>query len=223
MRQIGVLAAWSALVIPAHAGEDFQVSKVKLTKETYLGFSAIRMVEIDEAASTLRELKEHDEVRSMAWLPMDFHDGTIDVDVASQIASGAPDYARGFVGVAFRIDGHQRHESIYLRPANATVDDQVRRNHTVQYASFPGYDFEQLRREAPEKYETFADIALDRWIHMKIVVHGAEARLYLDGASNAALVVRDMKLGADQHGGVGITPGPGSIVHFRNLKATPAG
>jgi hypothetical protein len=82
--------------------------------------------------------------------------------------------------VAFRIDERGRHESIYLRPANATVDDQVRRNHTVQYTAYPGYDFEELRKEAPERYETFANIALGRWIHMKIAVDGDQARLYLD-------------------------------------------
>jgi hypothetical protein len=180
-----------ALVVPgvAHAQDGWRTSKVSLKHEVYLGNSSIRMVEVDEAASTIREMKAHDDVRSMAWLPVDFHDGTIEVDVASDIAPDAPDYARGFVGVAFRIDAQERHESIYLRPANATVDDQVRRNHTVQYASFPGYDFEQLRKEAPEKYEIFADIALGRWIHMTITVRGNEGRLYLDHAANAALVL----------------------------------
>jgi hypothetical protein len=32
-----------------------------------------------------------------------FHNGTIEVDVYSQLLEDAPDYARGFIGLAFRI------------------------------------------------------------------------------------------------------------------------
>lgn len=65
----------------------------------------------------------------MAWLPVDFKDGSIEVDVASDLASDAPAYARGFIGVSFRIDSQARFESIYLRPTNSQADDQIRRNH----------------------------------------------------------------------------------------------
>jgi hypothetical protein len=185
-----------AFVLAGCAGSGFEravafrLVGVGLKQERYLRASALRMTEVGEAALTVRSLMDAPDARTMAWLPMDFCNGTIEVDVASDLARDAPDYARGFVGVAFRIDERGRHESIYLRPANATVDDQVRRNHTVQYTAYPGYDFEELRKEAPERYETFANIALGRWIHMKIAVDGDQARLYLDRAANAALVVR---------------------------------
>ena len=67
----------------------------------------------------------------MAWLPIDFHDGPIGVDLASEIEPDAPGYARGFIGIAFRIGGAGRFESIYLRPTNSVAGDQVRRNHRV--------------------------------------------------------------------------------------------
>jgi hypothetical protein len=51
------------------------------------------------------------------------------VDLASDLAADAPAYARGFVGLAFRIDAAGRFENIYLRPTNSTAADQVRRNH----------------------------------------------------------------------------------------------
>lgn len=85
---------------------------------------------------------------------------------------------------------------VYLRPANSLADDQVRRNHTVRYFAYPDYDFDRLRREAPETYETYADIALGRWIHMRIVVAGNRAQLYLDHKERPALIVNDLKLGA---------------------------
>jgi hypothetical protein len=158
----------------------------------------------------------------MAWLPVEFGDGAIEVEVASDLASDAPTYARGFVGVSFRIDQIPRFESIYLRPANSLADDQVRRNHTVQYFAYPDYDFDRLRREAPETYETYADIALGRWIHMRIVVAGNRAQLYLDRKERPALIVNDVKLGANQRGGVGIWIESGTVAHFRNLRVTHA-
>ena len=47
----------------------------------------------------------------LAWLPLDFSNGTVEVDVASVLADDAPEYARGFIGLGFlrwrRIGGHE--------------------------------------------------------------------------------------------------------------------
>jgi len=48
-------------------------------------------------------------------------------------------------------------EVFYLRPTNGRADDQLRRNHAVQYVShleFPGH---RLRQESPGVYESYAD------------------------------------------------------------------
>ena len=37
-------------------------------------------------------------------------------------------------------------EGIYVRPTNARADDRLRRNRSTQYFSYPGYDFDRLRR-----------------------------------------------------------------------------
>lgn len=157
----------------------------------------------------------------MALVPVDFGDGSIELEVMSSLADGAPDFARAFVGVAFRVaDGS--FEKIYLRPTNGIAQDQVRRNHSVQYAAFPDFRFDRLRREAPERYETAADIAPDRWIHMRIEVSGATARLYLDHRPNPVLLVNDLKLGADRRGAVGLWVETGTVAQFRNLRISPA-
>lgn len=107
-------------------------------------------------------------------------------------------------------------------PINAVADDQVRRNHTIQYFAYPDYVFDRLRKESPETYETYADISPGRWIHMKIAVAAGRAQLYLDNKERPALLVNDLKLGADQRGGVGIWIESGTIAHFRNLRVTHA-
>lgn len=157
----------------------------------------------------------------MALLPVDFDDGTIEAEVMSTVDPQAPDFARGFVGFAFRVaDG--RFEKIYLRPTNGVADDQVRRNHSVQYAAFPDFRFDRLRAESPERYETAADIAPGRWINVRIEVSGAKAKLYLDRRTNPTLIVNDLKLGADRRGKVGLWIESGTIAHFRNIRITPA-
>jgi hypothetical protein len=159
---------------------------------------------------------------TFAFVPgLDFHDGTIEVDVAGSSLPDAPPNARGFIGVAFRIDaegGSFASEGFYIRPSNGRAEDQVRRNRATQYFSYPGYDFDRLRREAPGQYESYADLVVGEWTHLRIEVAGATARFYVGGAAQPALIVRDLKHGPDAHGTVGLFVGIGADGHFRNLS-----
>jgi hypothetical protein len=108
----------------------------------------------------------------------------------------APSTSRGFIGLAFRInENHSKFESIYIRPTNGRADDQVRRNHSIQYFSFPDYDFDRFRKEAPEKYESYADMGLNEWITMRIEVEGTKAKLFLNNNKQPSLIVNDLKHG----------------------------
>ncbi len=199
--------------------EDFLRSGVSLERSRYKGAPAFKMTIPSEATQDPQTEKLTDR-DFMAWLPLDFSDGVVDVEVASELAPDAPAYARGFVGLTFRIDNDGRFESIYLRPTNSTADDQIRRNHSVQYVAYPDYRFDRLRREFPEKYESYAELDLGRWIQMKIVVSGTKAELYLDGKARPALIVNDLKLGSAQRGGVGVWLESGTVAYFRNLRVT---
>jgi hypothetical protein len=160
---------------------------------------------------------------TFALIPgLDFHDGTIEVDVAGSLLPTALSGARGFVGIAFRIDPEDfACEGLYIRPTNGRADDQVRRNHATQYFSHPGYDFDRLRRETPAQYEAYADLEPDAWTHLRIEVAGATARLYVGAAAQPVLVVNDLKRGADAHGSVGLWVDNGTDGHFRNLAIRP--
>lgn len=195
---------------------NFTLSGVSLDTAEYLGKSALKM-QMPSSEFQDPAIEKLTDRKFMAWLPLDFHNGVIEVDIASTLAKEAPAYARGFLGVSFRIDSQQRFENIYLRPTNSQADDQVRRNHSIQYFAYPDYTFERLRAESPEKYETYADIAPDQWIHMKIVVSGSNARLFLNHQTKPALIVKDLKLGAETRGGVGIWIESGTVAYFRRL------
>ena len=112
---------------------------------------------------------------------IDFKEGTIEIKVLSRLLKNAPAYARGFIGVAFHIDPlNSKFEGIYLRPTNGRAEDQLRRNHSIQYFSYPDYGFDRLRKEAEGVYESYADMGLNEWITMRIEVKGKQAKLFLN-------------------------------------------
>lgn len=106
---------------------------------------------------------------------------------------------------------------MYLRPTNGRVLDQVRRNHSLQYISYPDYPWHKLRKEFPEKYESYADIGPGEWIKVRIEVKGTLARLFINDAKQPSLIVTDLKHGEALRGNVGLWIGPGTEAYFRNL------
>jgi len=148
----------------------------------------------------------------------EFHEGTIELDVAGKPGAGAGGDARGFVGVAFRVSPDAgKYECFYIRPTNGRAEDQERRNHSAQYSSFPDFEWFKLRKESPSKYESYVDLVTGEWTKLKVEVHGLKARLYVNGAAQPTLLVNDLKLG-DSKGAVATWIGVGTEAHFANLK-----
>ena len=164
-------------------------------------------------------VKEADEPTFVKIKGIAFKNGTIEVKVLSRLLKNAPDFARGFIGIAFRInDSNTKYESIYIRPVNARVDDQVRRNHSIQYYSYPDYKFDRLRKEAPERYESYADMEMNKWITMRIEVKDTQAKLFLDNNKQPSLIVNDLKHGADLSGAIALWVEVGTEGFFSDLK-----
>ena len=149
----------------------------------------------------------------------DFKNGIIEVKVLSKLFADAPDIARGFIGVAFRIDeSNSRFEGIYIRPTNGRADDQLRRNRSMQYFSYPDFKFDRLRNESAGMYESYADMGLNEWIKLKIEVKGEKAKLYLNESAQPVLVVNDLKHGTDSSGGIGLWVDIGTDGYFTDLR-----
>lgn len=147
--------------------------------------------------------------------------GAITVEVASTLGPGAGQAARGFIGIAFRANTDaSKYEYIYLRPTNGRADDQVRRNHSIQYSSHPEFPWQRLRKEFPEMYESYVDLEPGVWTKMRIVLKGARAELYVHGNPQPNLIVKDLRL-PEAEGAVALWIGPGTVGHFRNLTVTP--
>ena len=204
-----LLALFVMAPLFAQTPEQLEAHGVTVTRAVYQGTPAVRVDALPNAANG----------QSYATVKgSHFYNGAIEVVLAGKPAASAGPAARGFIGIAFRMR-ESRYEYIYLRPTNGRASDQVRRNHSTQYAAFPEFDYDRLRKESPEKYESYVDLEPGVWTEYRIVIDGTKARLFVHGAAQPCLVVDDMKFG-DSEGAVALWVGPGTEAYFANLKIT---
>lgn len=115
----------------------------------------------------------------------ELRDGVIDVD----ISTSAP---RGFFGIQFRIaESGGDAEWVYLRQHKSGLSDAMQYTpvlHTGlnwQLYSGPGYT-------------GAVEIPRDAWFHLRLVVAGAQARLFVHDMERPALVIDDLKSGVER-------------------------
>ena len=199
--------------IPLDNPSELQPRNVKTEQVTYKGRKALRVA--DAAAAGVA-----DGIQLVILNKTEFQDGVIEIDLTGEPAATAGGGARGFVGVAFRVAADAaKYECFYLRPTNGRADDQVRRNHSTQYISYPDFPWPRLRKEFPEKYESYVDLVPGEWTKVKIEVRGDKARLYVHDAPQPVLVVNDLKQGQSQ-GQIALWVGTGTVAHFTNLRVS---
>lgn len=226
------------LTIIAVAAASVLVSERSSAQATRYALESAKGLELHDAVATAvtHQGKKGLELRLAPTVPADqphpavvvrlgnptFSNGVIEAEIAGIPAPGAGDAARGFVGIAFRVQPDDKtYDAFYLRPTNGRAEDQERRNHAAQYISHPDWTWSRLRQETPSRYESYVDILPDTWTRIKIDVHGVRARLYVNGQQQPTLVVNDVKSGANAKGAVALWFEPGTIAHFRNVVVTP--
>ena len=166
-----------------------------------------------------KKIMEFDENTYAKLIDSSFHNGVIEVKMLSRLLKDAPDFARGFIGIAYRINEEDtKFESFYLRPANGRTDDPIRIHRACQYFSYPKYTFEYFRSNGIQDYEAKADIGLNEWIQLKAVIEGAHGRFYVN--DQLVLTVKDMKHGPDMKGQIGLFVDIGTEAFFKDLKVT---
>ena len=195
--------------------QSMQLLNTRAEKVTYRGRPAVQLLP--------PKGQENSDESMLAIVPgPDFKNGTIEVELAGAPRAGVPPNMRGFIGIAFRVQANADHfECFYLRPANGRADDQLQRNHSLQYVSEPDFGWQRLRQENPGVYESYSDLETGAWTKVKIVVAGAKAQLYVNGADQPSLIVNDLKLG-DSHGQIALWSHTTTEGYFSNLSVKPA-
>lgn len=190
-----------------HSLAELERIHVEAEQVLYRGRQAVRLVEQGEPDCAIAILSGSD-----------FRDGVIETEVAGLPRKDAPRDMRGFVGIAFRVQPHgSKFECFFLRPTNGRADDQVRRNHSTQYISYPDHPWYRLRQEFPGTYESYTDLIPGAWTPVKIVVSGRRAKLYVNHAEQPCLIVNDLKLGETQ-GQIALWIGAGTEAYFSSLE-----
>jgi len=156
-------------------------------------------------------------------IPAEFGTGTIEVDLRAGLTATAPDFARGFAGLAYHlVDGGYRFEAVYLRPLNGSPLDPPAPRHlrAVQYFAYPDWPFSRLRETYPEGvYEAGADIVPDRWIHLTLVVTDSTVVVTVDDVD--VLTVHEPK-SAVVPGAIGLFVDIGTRAEFASLTVEPS-
>lgn len=235
---LSIIPAFGQQSLKLDSAAGLALHNVSATPVTFQGKKAIRLTISPEARQTLSARAAEARKRGANAGPanpdagrldhlalvsgLEFSNGVIEVELAGEPDSGAGGGARGFVGIALRVQPDSTtYDCFYVRPTNGRAEDQERRNHSAQYISHPHYPWFKLRQETPSKYESYVDIGPAEWIRIKIDVNGDKARLYVNGASQPTLIVNDVKTGASAKGGVALWLEGSTIAHFTNLKITP--
>jgi hypothetical protein len=120
-------------------------------------------------------------------------DGVIDLDMAG---TGA----RGFYGICFRMEPNGNGEQVYLRPHKTGLDDA--QQYTPMFSGAAAWQI----YNGPG-FTAAVDIPRDVWFHVRLVVAGAQAKLYVSNMAVPSLVINDLKSGI-RKGGLGLQEGP---------------
>lgn len=182
------------------------------------GRRALR-VELTEVAASGVPGVDYIDQPTFVLIPADFGNGVVEVDLLSRLSVGAPDYARAFAGIAYRIAAKlDSFEAVYVRPLNgAKVNPPGPRiQRALQYFEYPEWNFERLREDYPDgRYETRAEIGPDEWIHLRLEVHDSHLQVSVDGTK--VLELRETK-GRTARGDVGLFVDIGTEAFFSNLS-----
>ena len=112
----------------------------------------------------------------------EMRDGVIDVDLATSAK-------RGFLGIQFRLDGDGSNgEEVYLRPHKSGLPD------AIQYTPILNTGRNWQIYNGPG-FTGAVDIPRDVWIHLRLEVVGAQAKLYVQDMDKPTLVMNDLKSG----------------------------
>jgi len=132
-----------------------------------------------------------------------FTDGVIEFDISFT-------EERGFMGAVWRMQDFENYEEFYLRPHQSGQPD------ANQYQPvFNGLTAWQLYYG--DGYAALVRYDFNQWFHVKIVVSGKNAEIYIEDMEKPALFVNELKRDT-RSGRVGLSAGNFAPVHFSNFS-----
>jgi hypothetical protein len=190
-----LIASLLMLAVPAFAQDAAQESSIAipLTSDQW-SFQYLYQRSRRPGQDTVPRFETHLGAQSL-FVPSGFawargvalRSGTLDADVAA-------DSGGAFFGIAFHVaTPPDQYEVIFFRPHSA--------EHTVQYS--PSFFHMNAWQFFPDPdYGASPAFPQDRWVHVRVVIHGPAASVYFDTATTPTIEIHDLTLG-DTTGTIG--------------------
>ena len=183
--------------------DKFQNKKIKAVNRTISFYEdhadAIEMNEKDDDGLGLLE-------------DIEFDQGVIEVELLGEIKPG-----RSFIGIAFNIQNDSTYEAIYFRPFNFIAEEQIRKDHMVQYIFHPEFSWRKLREERTGEFENeITDPPNpDAWFKAILKISDSTVKVYVNDISTPVLTID--RLTSTKSNTIGLWTGFGSSGRYRNL------
>lgn len=142
-----------------------------------------------------------------------FEEGEILVEIKGENNPG-----KSFVGIAFNIQNDSVYEAVYFRPFNFQSEEQIRREHSMQYIYHPKNTWRYLRTNFEGQYEaTFPRKPNpDDWFAVRLHIDDTHVTVY-DSETDAQLLKVE-RLTTQTSDRIALWTGFNSKGWFRNLK-----
>jgi hypothetical protein len=143
---------------------------------------------------------------------IEFDTGTIEIDLLGENNPG-----KSFIGIAFNIQNDDTFEAVYFRPFNFVAEEQIRKDHMVQYIFHPEFTWRKLRDERTGEFEDEISSPPDPddWFKATIRITDDKVEVYVNEILKPVLSVD--RLTSAKSNKIGIWTGYGSSGRFRNL------
>ncbi len=142
-----------------------------------------------------------------------FETGTLDLEIKGENVQG-----KSFVGIAFNVQNDSTYEAVYFRPFNFLAEEQIRRDHSMQYIFHPKNTWFYLRENFEGQYE--AEFPRqpnpDDWFRVQVKVDESSVQVW-DPVSETELLAID-RLDQTKSDKIALWMGFGSKGQYRNLK-----
>lgn len=156
-----------------------------------------------------------DQGRGVAWMNgKTFKYGVIEFDL-----KGKDEFQASFLGIAFHGADDTTYEAVYFRPFNFRTADTLRKKHAVQYIVLPKYDYDDLRKLYPEKFESGVSPVPDPngWFHVRLLVEPEQISVFINGSDKPSLSIKPLVSARGSR--IGYWTG-GLDCDFKNLKVS---
>lgn len=123
----------------------------------------------------------------IVWLPLQFKEGTIELDLR-----GRNEFLKSFLGIVFNTVDTAAYEDILFRPFNFQHQDPVRRTWSLAYTVEPDYPYTKLRKENTGQFESeiLPDPKPEDWLHARIVIKKDSVQVFVNRMEKPSLTVK---------------------------------